>query len=296
MDLLVGADNFIGQAVLRQLRKAEYPVRILLEPSPDSPYLPIGKPTEVSVAALTDARSVRSALVGIDRVIHLGSGYSYTDAEAIRLEAERTAVLSEAAVSAGIERFLYLSYLGADRLSAYPSLRAKAQGEEFIRSSGVPHTIIRSALIYGAGDSFTTILASILRKVPFIFPLPGNPETLVQPLWVEELAVAVQWGLEDEAMVDRTIEIGGPEFLSLREIVDMIQILLRRQRMIVSLAPPLLKFITPLFSPWLLGQAGGEFWIDYFAVNRTTALDSMPRMLGIQPSQMGNCIDYLKGK
>jgi len=295
MDLLIGADNFIGQAVLRQLRNAEYPVRILLEPSPDSPYLPIGEPTEVSVAALTDARSVRSALVGIERVIHLGSGDSYRDTD-VRLEAERLSVLSEAAVSAGIERILYLSYLGADRISAYPSLRAKAQGEEFIRRSGVPHTIIRSALVYGAGDSFTTILASILRKVPIIFPIPGNPDTLVQPLWVEELAVAVQWILEDKAMADRTIEIGGPEFLSLREIVDMIQLLLRRHRLILSLAPPLLKFITPLFSPWLLGQAGGEFWIDYFAVNRTTELDSMPRLLGIQPSQMGNCLDYLLEK
>lgn len=293
MILLAGATNFIGQAVLQHLRLEGYEVRILLEPSLESPYLPPGRPTDVSVASLTDARSVRSAMVGVERVIHAGRGYSYARNDQVWVEAEGARTLAEAARDAGVQRFLYMSHLGADRLSAYPAMRAKAAAEDHLMKSGVPHTILRPALVYGAGDSFTSIAAALMRRLPFILPVPGRPDTLVQPLWVDELSVAVHWALEDASLVGRTIEIGGPEILSMEEIVDLIQMRLGKRRLLVSLAPPFLRFITPLFTPWLLGQFGGEFWIDYFAVNRTTEIDALPRLLGIQPSRMEDCLDYL---
>ncbi|MBN1267682.1 MAG: NAD(P)H-binding protein [Anaerolineales bacterium] len=294
MILLTGATNFIGRAVLQVLRRADLPVRILLEPSSESPDLPAGVAADVSVASLSDERSVRSALVGISQVIHIGNGYYSSDPEKIWQESKGTRVLAQSAQAASVSRFVYLSHLGADRMSAYPELRAKAEGEGAIRMSGVPFTIVRSGLVYGAGDSFTSILVALIRRVPFVTMLPGNPETLAQPLWVQELAVAVQWILEDEKMADRAIEIGGPEFLSLREMAFLVQQQLRKRSFLLPLSPPVLKFITPLFTPWLLGQDGGEFWIDYFAVNRTTELDAMPRLLGIQPSRMGDCLNYLE--
>jgi len=294
MILLTGATNFIGRAVLQILRRAELPVRILLEPSAESPALPVGMPADVSVASLSDSRSVRSALVGITQIIHIGSGYYSSNPDEIWLESEGTTTLARAAREASVSHLVYLSHLGADRLSAYPVLRAKALGEGAIRKSGIPHTIVRAGLVYGVGDSFTSILAALVLRIPFVTMLPGNPDTLAQPLWVQELAVTIQWILEEERMINRTIEIGGPEFLSLREMAFLVQQQLGRKSYLLALSPPVLKFITPLFTPWLLGQEGGEFWVDYFAVDRTTELDAMPRLLGIQPSRMGDCLEYLE--
>ncbi len=143
------------------------------------------------------------------------------------------------AADAGVERFLYLSHLGADRASAYALLKSKAIAESYIIHSGVPYTIFRSAAVFGPGDQFTTELARMLRISPGIFMLPGDGANMLQPLWVEDLVTCLTLAMEDPSLTGQTLSIGGPEYLRFREIIKIIMAATQSPRWIVSVSPVL---------------------------------------------------------
>jgi uncharacterized protein YbjT (DUF2867 family) len=168
MILVTGGTGFIGKALVRHLTEAGYPVRLLIRPSKKSPDLPRGVPVEVAVSNLADTRSIRSAMMDVDIVYHLaGVEWHGAHASLMDVDIQGTQAISQIASEAGVKRFFYISHLGADRASAYPVLKAKAIAEENIRRSGVYHTIIRSALVYGLNDHFTSNLARLLNALPF---------------------------------------------------------------------------------------------------------------------------------
>ena len=133
-----------------------------------------------------------------------------------------------------LERIFYLSHLGADRAAGFPVLKAKGIAEEYIRKSGVPYTILRGSILFGPGDEFTTGLAMLLAAAPGFLPLPSKGETLVQPLWVEDLVTCLIWALDNPETVNRTYDIGGSEYLSLRQVVGSVMEVTRQPRLLVN--------------------------------------------------------------
>ena len=211
MILVTGGTGFIGKALIRQLSEAGMPVRLLIRPSKKSPDLPRGVPVEVTVANLTDIRSLHSAMVDVNIVYHLaGIEWHGAHASLMDVDIQGTRAISQVAGEAGVERLFYLSHLGADRASAYPVLKAKAIAEESIRRSGVKHTILRSALVYGMNDHFTSGLARLLNALPYLFFVPEEGDTLLQPIWVEDLVTCLVWALDDDLTINQTYSVGGP--------------------------------------------------------------------------------------
>jgi NADH dehydrogenase len=210
-------------------------------------------------------------------------------------DADAARTLVEAAGESSVRRILLLSHLGADRASAYPVLQAKAMAEDAIRRGGVPHTIIRSAIAYGPEDRFTTSLATTLALSPGLFFLPSGGATPLQPLWVEDLATALVWALDEDGLVGRTYEVGGPEVLSLREVVELVMTEARLRRMLVEARPWAVRGLVRLGEGLLPRPPFTTYWIDYLAAGRTAALDTLPRAFGLQPSRMQDKLDYLRG-
>jgi uncharacterized protein YbjT (DUF2867 family) len=294
MILVTGGPNFIGRSVIRQLTAYGYTVRSLLRPSQKSPSLPPGVSVDVTLAALTDRRGVRAAMVDIDTVIHLSDhvGPTHTSRH-LDTEVEGTRNLAEACADAGVERMIYLSYLGADRSAAYPAMRAKAIAEEHLRASGVPYTILRTAILFGRDDFFTVPMAEMLSVAPLFFPMPGDGSVLLQPLWIEDLATCSTWILDERETIGATFEIGGPEFLSFRQILELIMRAASSPRIVFSTRPPYLR-IAARFFEWLLPKSPvTPLWVDYLAVNRTADLNTLPSVFGLQPSRMEGNLDYL---
>jgi NADH dehydrogenase len=198
MLLVTGGTSFVGRAVLRHLSEAGHPVRALLRPVRHSRGLPAGIPVDAALTSLADRRGVRAALVGVSSIVHVGPALNPgSGGDARQADVEGTRNLAEAALEAGVRHVIYLSHLGADRTSAYPLQRAKAEAEEHLRASGIPHTILRTSVIYGPGDHFTTGLAKVLAISPIVSLVPGGGETRLQPLWVEDLATCITWMLDD---------------------------------------------------------------------------------------------------
>lgn len=293
--LITGATGFIGRALLRQLLAAGREVRIALHPSRLTPRLPRGVPLDVTLVSLADERAIRAALKGVEVVFHLASSESRgKDADLFAVDIRGTEALARLAAEAGVKRLVYLSHLGASRAAGYPLFKAKGIAEEHIRRSGVPHTIFRSGIVFGPEDHFTTVLARLLQTSPLFFPLPGGERTVVQPLWVEDLIAVMLWSLEDEGTLNQTYEIGGSEYFTARQILEIIMQVTQRRRILFEVNPALLRAWIVLLEAMIPNYPLSSFWMDYLAVSRTCPADSLPRTFGLMPARFAYRLDYLK--
>jgi NADH dehydrogenase len=297
MILVTGATGFIGRALVRHLSQAGQQVRVLLRPSPHSPRSPKGVPVEVAVVSLNDERGVRAALRGVDQVYHLASASSQGRRGNLRTtDIEGTRNLANASRDAGIQHLIYLSHIGADRASAFPVQKAKGIAEEHIRKSGVPFTILRSSIVFGPEDGFTTTIAGLLRAVPFFFPVPSDGRSLIQPIWVEDLVTALVWTLENPETINQTYEIGGGEYFTLRQVLETVMNVTHTRRMLVPLAPPYMRSLLVLLDSFVPNFSISTYWLDYAAVNRTCPVDNLPRTFGLMPARFAYRLDYLARK
>jgi len=294
MILVTGGTGFIGRTLIRHLVELGYPVRTLIRPSPSSPKLPRSVAVDVAVSSFNDERGLRAAMVGVDIIYHLATGeWRGPRAELMESDIQATRAVVEAAEDAGVRRIFYVSHLGADRASAYPVLKAKGIAEEFIRRSKLDYTILRSAILYGLNDRFTSGLARVLGVSPF-FIMPGNGRTVLQPLWVEDLVTCLTWALDDPETIDKVIDIGGPEYLTFQQVVQLVMQEAGLRRAFLHLPPPYVRGLTVFLESMIPNLPTSVYWLDYMAVNRTTALDTMPRIFNLMPARMSQRLAYLR--
>jgi len=214
----------------------------------------------------------------------------------MKIDVEGTQSITQAAVDAGVRRILYLSHLDANRAAAFPVLKAKAIAEEYIRRSGLEYTILRTAILFGPRDGLTTGLAKILASIPLIFMIPGEGNTIIQPLWVEDLATCLAWAYDDDATRNQVIEIGGPEYLNFRSVVETVMETTGIRRRLVPTKPPYLRALTVLLDHVFPSLPISVYWLDYLAANRTCGLDTVPKVFNIIPARFSQRLDYLKGE
>jgi NADH dehydrogenase len=294
MILVTGGTGFVGQVLIRHLVSMGVQVRTLLRPSSISPKLPRGVAVEAVICGLKDERGLRAAMKGVDVVFHLaGAERLGSKADLMGVDIEGTRTIADVAADAGVERFFYLSHLGADRASAYALLKSKAIAESYIIHSGVPYTIFRSAAVFGPGDQFTTELVRMLRISPGIFLLPGEGDSMLQPLWVEDLVTCLTLAMQDPTLANQTLSIGGPEYLRFREIVKIVMAASHTNRWIVQTSPAFLRGLSIFLDNTFKYFPLSVFWQDYLAVDRTCNLDTLPRVFGLMPVRFARQLEYL---
>lgn len=294
MILVTGGTGFIGGYLIRHLDELGKPYRMLLQPGVNQVNLPKQTNMNVALSSFDDERGINSALRGVDVIYHLvGVERDGVKANLMETEVSHLERLTSLAKQAGVRRIFYLSHLGADRASAYGLMKAKGIAESIIRKSGLTYTIIRSSMVYGAGDNFTINLARLIKMSPGLVLVPGDGSTLVQPLWVEDLVTSLIWALDMPATENAIIEIGGPEHLPFLDVMKLIGAQMQKKRSYVAFSPVQLSFLTQFLENRIKGFPTTVFWMDYLAENRTCDLDSMPRSFGINPARMKNKIDYL---
>lgn len=294
MILVTGGTGFIGRSLVQQLVESGEEVRTLLHPSSESPKLPLGIPVESVVCSLTDEEGLRSALRGAEVIYHLaGSERASTQSQLDLTDIQGTASLLRVAKSVGVKQFIFLSHLGADRNSAYPVLKAKGYAENNIILSEIPYTIIRSAVVFGPGDQFTTSFARQLKGTFLPFLLPGDGMTLLQPIWINDITACLQVANRNPDLIDRTISIGGVEMLHFRHILNLIMKTIGIRRLLLPFSSPYLRYLA-LMNEKLHRPHVSFYWLDYLSADRTTNIDTLPRYFGILPARFESNIKYLK--
>ncbi|MDX1660245.1 MAG: complex I NDUFA9 subunit family protein [Gemmatimonadota bacterium] len=223
MILVTGATGFIGSEILRRGSRRGWRIRGLSR-HPDRaealgrlPHVELFRGDVSTPADLEEAMEGVAAVVHLVGIIHEGN-QSFEEAHV-----QGTRRVLEAARSAGVERYVHMSALGAEQgrgLTDY--FDTKWRAEELVRDAPLEATIFRPSVVFGPDDEFTNRLATIAKWSPVVF-LPGGGKQRMQPIWVGDVAECFLQAARMEASPRETYEMGGPEVLT---VADMVRVLL----------------------------------------------------------------------
>jgi uncharacterized protein YbjT (DUF2867 family) len=129
---------------------------------------------------------------------------------------------------------VHVSALGANENSPSRYARAKAAGEKAVLAAIPSAVIMRPSVLFGPEDQFSNRFAALARMSPAL-PLIGGGTTRMQPAYVSDVATAIADAVDGKAKGGATYELGGPEVLTMREIMEIILAITGRDRMLVSL-------------------------------------------------------------
>lgn len=232
-----GGSGFLGRNVVRALCKRDYRIRVAVRRPELAGYLqPSGKVGQVHTiqANLRYPASVEAAVRDSDVVINLvgilaeGGGQTF---DAVQAKGAETVAKAAAAVGA---RLIHVSAIGADAESPSRYARAKAAGEAAVMAAVPSATIFRPSVMFGPEDQFTNRFAALARLSP-VLPLIGG-STRMQPVYVGDVATGIADAVDGKAKAGATYELGGPEVLTMREIIEAIVRIANRKPTLVPLS------------------------------------------------------------
>jgi uncharacterized protein YbjT (DUF2867 family) len=232
-----GGSGFVGRSVVRALSKRDYRVRVAVRRPELAGHLqPLGRVGQIHAvqANLRYPASVEAAMRGAEVAINLVGILAPNGAQTFdAVHADGAGTVAKAAAAAGA-RMVHVSSIGADANSTSRYARSKAAGEQAVLSAVPAATILRPSVVFGPEDDFTNRFASLARMSPAL-PLIGGGATKMQPVYVGDVATAIADAVDGKTKAGSVYELGGPEVLSMREIMEVILATIERQRMLVSL-------------------------------------------------------------
>jgi NADH dehydrogenase len=233
-----GGSGFVGRHLVRALTRRGYRVRVAVRRPELAGFLmtagAVGQVHAVQ-ANLRYPDSVAAAAEGADAVVNLvgllhESGRNTFDA----VHTFGAGAVARAARDAGARALVQMSAIGADALSPGRYGRTKAEGERAVLSEFPSAVITRPSIVFGPEDNFFNRFAAMARISPFL-PLVGGGTTLFQPVFVDDVAQAIVRAVEGELVEGATYELGGPEVLTFRQLLDFVQRVTHRKRFYVPL-------------------------------------------------------------
>ncbi|MBN8989200.1 MAG: complex I NDUFA9 subunit family protein [Rhizobiales bacterium] len=232
-----GGSGFLGRNVVRALAKRDYRIRVAVRRPELAGYLqPLGKVGQIHCvqANLRYPASIEAAMRDAEVAVNLVGILTEGGAQSFdAVQGKGAEAVARAAASVG-GRMVHVSAIGADENSPSGYGRSKAAGEKAVLAAVPSATILRPSVVFGPEDQFTNRFAALARMSPAL-PLIGGGVTRMQPVYVGDVASAVADAVDGKTKPGATYELGGPEVLTMREIMEIILAITDRQRMLVSL-------------------------------------------------------------
>ena len=230
-----GATGVVGRALLPYL--SEHEVTAVSRSERDDPG------ARWIVADAATGEGIAPALDGAEVVYYLVHSLGSADFE----EQDRAAAetVARAAADAGVRQIVYLGGLGADDPDASPHLRSRRETGERLASAGVPVTTLRAAMIVGKGSAAFETILGLVKRLPVMIT-PTWVSTPTQPIALEDVARYLAGVCGTEASFDQGYDVGGPEVMTYRQMIERIASLLGRTPVIVEV-PVLTPYLSSLW-------------------------------------------------
>ena len=219
-----GGTGFLGRRIVRHVRRRGFYVRVAsrhlgrddVSINPDDPQVQRIK------ADVHDERSVADALAGAHSAVNAVSLYIERGEEtfhSVHVEsAKRVAVQAR---RTGVKRLVHVSGLGADPRSRSLYIRKRGEGELAVREAFADAILIRPAVMFGPDDAFLTTILKLIKRLP-IYPMFGNGQMRLQPVYVDDVGQAIARLLEREQTDPTLFEFGGPRVYSYQEVLKIV--------------------------------------------------------------------------
>ncbi|ANH37560.1 hypothetical protein I601_1118 [Nocardioides dokdonensis FR1436] len=274
--LVTGATGFVGRRLVPALIDAGHEVRAMTR-RPEQ-YDGPGEPVHGDV---DDPGTLGEPLSGVDVAIYLVHALDDNDFE--RKDAAAAKAFALAAAASGVRQIVYLGGLGKDGTDLSPHLRSRREVESLLGTSGVPVTVLRAAIVVGAGGISWEMTRQLVKNLPAMV-VPKWAATRTQPIAVDDVVryIVGVTGLEDS--YDRVLEIGGADQLS---YIGMMQ---EAGEVMLGRRIPVLKLPvgTPVLSSW---------WIKLVTGVDTTTAGNLIESMGTEVVQTDYAIrDLVPGE
>ena len=251
MYLVVGATGSLGRRVVAALRERGKPVRALTrDPARATDLAILG--AEVVQGDLRDPASLERACQGVEKLLSAAHGFDGKDGNSpAAVDARGNRCLVEAARAAGVRHLVLASVVGAAADNPVDLFRCKFEAEEAVRRSGMSFAILRATAFMEFWAAM--VGAPILRggKVT-IFGRGRNPVNFVS---VDDVAAYALVALDDPRAAGRTLEVGGPENLSMIEVAAIFERVAGHSAKRTHVPLPLMRFLAVALRPLNPGAA-----------------------------------------
>ncbi|HEY9211204.1 MAG TPA: complex I NDUFA9 subunit family protein [Methylotenera sp.] len=234
---VLGGSGFVGSSVVAKLDQAGYAVTVLTRRRDSAKHLSLLPNVTVVECNIMDDQALAVALSGADAVVNLigilhQSGRVSFDA----MHHELPARLAKICDASGIKRIVQMSSLQADSHAPSEYLRSKAAGEAALLAFAqkLNITIFRPSIIFGRGDSFINLFATLIKFLPVV--LLAKPNAKFQPVWVEDVASCFAASILNTQTYGQVYELAGPKIYSFRELVQQVMTTLGVKRPIIGLS------------------------------------------------------------
>jgi NADH dehydrogenase len=232
-----GGSGFLGRHVVRALAKRDYRIRVAVRRPELAGHLqPLGRVGQIHAvqANLRYPASVEAAMRDSHAAVNLVGILAEGGAQRFEaVHALGAGAVAKAARDAGA-RMVHVSAIGTDENSPSRYACSKATGEKAVLEAVPSASILRPSVVFGPEDQFSNRFAALARMSPML-PLIGGGLTRLQPVYVGDVATAVADAVDGKTQEGVAYELGGPEVLTMREIMEIILRVIERKRMLVSL-------------------------------------------------------------
>ncbi len=256
--LVTGATGFVGRRLVPALLEHGHDVHAMTR-RPEA----YDGPGDAVAGDVHDPDSLAAALAGVEAAYYLV--HSLDDDDFERKDAEAARAFGAAAAAAGVRQIVYLGGLGDedDALSAH--LRSRREVEGCLGEAGVPVTVLRAAIVVGAGGISWEITRQLVKNLPAMV-VPQWASTRSQPIALRDVVRYLLGVLDHPGARGRTFDIGGPDQLSYREMLQQAAEVINGRRIPIITVPVL----TPsLSSRWI------SFVTDVDVTTGRNLIDSM---------------------
>ena len=233
---IYGGSGFIGRHLVQAIAKTGARMRVAVRRPELAGHLqPLGGVGQINPvqANVRYPDSLLASADGADAVVNL-VGILFPAGKqtfnAVQYEGARH--VAEAARQTGVRAFVHISAIGADPESPSIYARSKAAGEQAVRDAFPDAVILRPSVVFGPEDDFFNRFAALARIAPAL-PLIGGGKTRLQPVFAGDVAKAVVAALAGKATTGEAYELGGPETLTLKEVMQRVLAYTMRRRLLV---------------------------------------------------------------
>lgn len=241
---LIGGSGFLGRHIAQSLAKRGYRIRVACRrPDLAGHVQPLGVPGQImpvqanvrypdSLVAVCEGAH---AVVNLTGVLYSAGAQSFDAIHVFGAEAS-----AKAAKAARAKLFIQMSAIGANAQSSSDYAKSKAEGEARARAAFPGTIVLRPSIVFGPEDGFFNRFAAMARFSPAL-PLIGGGTTKFQPVFVGDIAQAVTQLIDAGLANGRTYELGGPEVMSFRELLDFTLKTVGRKRLLVPVPWPVAR-------------------------------------------------------
>ncbi len=241
---IFGGTGFVGRYVARRMAKEGWRVRCACRRPNDSPFVRtygvVGQ-VEPVFCNVRDDDSVRNVTRGADAVVNCVGILAEARRQTFEaLQHSGAARIARIAAEEGVSNLVQVSAIGADEDAPSEYARTKGLGEKAVREAFPNAVILRPSIIFGHEDGFFNRFAGMARVAP-VLPLVGAG-TRFQPVYVDDVAAAIQMGIEGKAEPG-IYELGGPDVSTFREWMEEMLAIIKRRALIVNTPTPVARLL-----------------------------------------------------